>query len=80
MILPDGFYPMEFLPSGELLLMGNHRIYIADPTLKIIAKLTVKGDVADIVGNHILTTAGSSFWAYLYDPKAKIYIYEVVKR
>ena len=80
MILPNGSYPVEFLPSGELLLRGNHRVYVADPTLKIIAKLTIKGDIADVLGDHILTTTGDSFYVYGYEPKAKIYIYEVVKK
>jgi len=80
MILPNGFYPVEFLPSGELLLQGNHRVYIADYTFKIIAKLSIKGDIADVLGNHILVTTGDSFCGYCYEPKAKIYIYEVVKK
>ncbi len=80
MILPNGFYPLEFLPSGELLLRGNHRVYIADHTFKIIAKLTIKGDIADVLGAHILTTTGGSFYIYGYEPKAKIYIYEVIRK
>lgn len=80
MILPNGFYPVEFLPSGELLLQGNHRVYVADHTLMIIAKLTIKGDIADVLGTHILTTTGGSFYLYSYEPKAKIYIYELVKK
>ena len=80
MTLPNGFYPEEFLPSGELLLQGNHRIYVADQTFKIIAKLTIKGDIADVLGTHILTTTGDSFCGYCYEPKAKIYIYEVAKK
>jgi len=79
MTLPNGFYPVEFLPSGELLLQGNHRIFVADETFKIIAKLSVKGDVADVIDNYILTTVGDSFCGYCYDSKAKIYLYEVVK-
>ena len=49
-------------------------------TLKIVAKLPHKGDVADVVGNYILTTAGSSFYCYGYDPKSRIYIYELIRR
>ena len=80
MSLPNGFYPEEFLPSGELLLQGNHRIFVVDSTLKIIAKLSIKGDIADVLENYILTTTGDSFFGYCYEPKAKIYIYEVVKK
>ncbi len=80
MSLPSGFYPKEFLPSGELLLWGERRIFVADHTLKIIAKLSIKGDIADVLGNYILTTTGDSFCGYCYEPKAKIYIYEIVKK
>ena len=70
MALPAGAYPEAFLPTGELLILGEHRIYVVEPaTLKIVAKLPHKGDVADVVGNYILTTAGSSFYCYGYDPK-----------
>lgn len=80
MTLPNGFYPEEFLPSGELLLQGNHRIFVVDHTFKIIAKLSIKGDIADVLGNYILTASGDSFCGYCYEPKAKIYIYAVIKR
>lgn len=76
-----GAYPEAFLPTGELLILGEHRIYVVEPaTLKIVAKLPHKGDVADVVGNYILTTAGSSFYCYGYDPKSKIYVYELIRR
>lgn len=61
MVVPSGFYPLEFLPTGELLLQGNHRIFVTNPTFKIIAKLSIKGDIADIIDNYILTTTGDSF-------------------
>lgn len=78
MVLPNGYYPLEFLPTGELLLEGNHRIYVVDLAGKIIAKLSIQGDIADVVGNYILTTTGDSFCGYVYEPKAKIRIYEVM--
>ena len=53
MALPAGAYPEAFLPTGELLILGEHRIYVVEPaTLKIVAKLPHKGDVADVVGNY----------------------------
>ena len=78
MILPNGFYPEGFTNNNDLLLQGNHRIYVADATLKIIAKLPIKGDIADIMDDHVLTTTGDSFCGYCFEPKAKIYIYEIV--
>lgn len=79
MTLPNGFYPESFTKNNELLLQGNHRIYVVDATLKIIAKLSIKGDIADIVDDCILTTTGDSFCGYCFEPKAKIYIYEIVR-
>ena len=78
MVLPNGYYPVEFLPTGELLLVGNRRIYVIDPAFKIIAKLSISENVTDVVGNFILTTTGGSFYAYCYEPNARIRIYEVV--
>lgn len=77
MVLPSGCYPLEFLPTGELLLQGRNKVYVADATFQIVAKLSVKGEVADVLDNYILTTTGDSFCGYCYEPKAKIYIYKV---
>ena len=79
MTLPNGFYPAHFTRNNELLLQGNHRIYVVDSTLKIIAKLSIKGDVADMVEDGILTTVGDSFCGYCFHPKAKINIYQIVR-
>ncbi|MBQ9746528.1 MAG: hypothetical protein IJW21_06865 [Clostridia bacterium] len=80
MALPIGFYPCGFLGTGELILEGNKRIYIADASLKVVAKLPIKGDIADLVGNYMLTTVGNSFFAYVYEPGAKVCIYKIEKR
>lgn len=80
MTLPNGFYPQDFTNTDELLLQGNHRIYVLDAALKIIAKLSIKGDIADIVDDHILTVTGDSFCGYCYEPKAKIYIYKLIRK
>ncbi len=79
MTLPNGFFPYDFTNEHELLLEGNHRIYVVDPTLKIIAKLSIKGDIADIMDDYVLTTTGDSFCGYCFEPKAKIYIYKIVR-
>ncbi len=80
MTLPNGFYPVGFLPSGELLLEGNGRIFFADDSCKIVAKSSIKGEVADVLDRYILTVSGDSFCGYCYDPKAKIRIYETIKK
>ena len=80
MVLPDGFWPDGFTASGKLLLSSKNRIFIADESLSIIAKLPIKGEVADLVGDYILTTVGNSFFAYDYEPNAKIFIYEIIEK
>ncbi len=76
---PRGYYPRGFLSSSELILEGSRRIMIVDDTFKVSAKLSIKGDIADIIENYILTTVGNSFFAYEYDPRAKICIYRIEK-
>ena len=80
MTLPNGFYPRGFLGTGELILAAGAKLCVVDGTLKIVAKLTVKGDVEDIVDNYILTALGSSFFYYGYEPGAKVCIYKIEKR
>ena len=50
-----------------------------DIGLKVVSKLRVKGNVADVVNDHILTYTGDSFCGYCYNPKAQVFIYEIVK-
>lgn len=80
MAMPSGFYPCGFLGTGELIISAGSKVYVADSTLKIEAKLTVKGDVEDLVDNYILTTVGDSFCFYGYEPCAKVCIYKIEKR
>lgn len=80
MTLPNGFFPFDFTRSGKILLQGNHRIYVADASLKVVAKLTIKGDIVDMVDDYILTTTGDSFCGYCYEPKTKIRIYQLLEK
>lgn len=80
MPLPSGFFPIGFLKAGEILLQGKHRIFIADRSMKVIAKHSIKGDVADVIDDCLLTTSGDSFCGYCYEPKAKIYVYQLLKK
>lgn len=80
MAMPNGFYPAGFTKADELLLEGNHRICVVDAGLKVIARLSIKGDIADILDDGILTTTGDSFCGYCYEPKAKIRVYEIVRK
>ena len=67
-----------FAPNGRVFLT-NHRggIAVADGTLKIIAKLQVKGVPCDYKDGHILTTGKSSFWLYCYSPSEAVRIYRI---
>lgn len=78
--LPDGFFPFEFDLKGRLILFSDRRIAIVNKDLEIIAKVSLKGDVCDIVDDYILTTIGNSFFAYMYEPKAKIVIYQLTDK
>jgi len=82
MVMPSGFYPRGFLGTGELILDTENtgKVYVVDSTLKIVAKLTVKGEIADLTDNYILTTTGGSFFYYGYEENARIYIYKIEKR
>ncbi len=82
MVMPSGFYPRGFLGAGELILdtESTGKIYVVDSTLKIVAKLTVKGEIVDLTDNYILTTTGGSFFFYGYEPGAKVCIYKITKK
>ena len=78
LICPRGYSFFCFAPNGRVFLT-NHRggIAVADGTLKIIAKLQVKGVPCDYKDGHILTTGKSSFWLYCYSPSEAVRIYRI---
>ena len=80
MAMSSGFYPIGFLSTGEIILISRNKVYVADSTLKIIAKLTVKGDIEELADDHILTVVGNSFFYYGYEPNAKVCIYKIEKK
>ena len=80
MNLPAGFYPFCFTDTGRLLLWKRNRICVVDDALTVVANLSVKGDIADMVGDYILTTTGESFCGHEYEPRAAIYIYQLTKQ
>ncbi len=80
MKLPNNFYPWGFDTKNRLILSGNGKIYIVDDNFSIIAKVSLKGDCEDIVGDFILSATESSFYAYAYDPKAKVRIYQLIDK
>lgn len=80
MKLPNNFYPWGFDTKNRLILSGNGKLYIVDDNFSIIAKVSLKGDCEDIVGDFILSATKSSFYAYAYDPKAKVRIYQLIDK
>lgn len=80
MKMPNGFFPLGFDTKNRLVLHGQRKIYIADESMNIIAKKTIKGDCADMVGDFILTYSGDSFCGYEYEPKATIRIYRLIEK
>lgn len=77
MSLPSGCYPVDFDSRGRLLLEGLHRILVVDERMQLIAKLPICGEIADVIDDYILTCSEGSFYAYEYDPKARICIYQL---
>lgn len=80
MILPEGYFVSGFDAENRLVLDGGNGICIVDKMLKIIAKIAIKGDVADMIGNYLLTATGDSFCGYCYEPRATVRIYELVEQ
>lgn len=80
MKLPSGMYPFAFDEKNRLVLSQQGKIAVADESMKIIAKCSIKGQPADMVGDYILTTSGMSFFAYCYDPISTVRIYKLVEK
>ena len=78
--LPNNLYPLGFDTKNRLILGGQHKIYIADKDMKIIAKCQIKGDFADMIGDYILTASGDSFCGYEYDTRATVRIYRMMEK
>jgi len=75
--LPNSFYPLGFDTKNRLVLIGRGKICILDEHMEIIAKISIKGDCEDIIGDYILTASGDSFFGYEYDPRAIVRIYQL---
>ena len=80
MKLHTGMYPFGFDTKNRIVLSSERKIAIADESMKIIAKCSIKGQPADMVGDYILATSGMSFFGYVYDPLSTIRIYELVEK
>ena len=74
--LPAGYFPADFLPTGEFLLSGHNRLAVVNSEKAVLANPTFKGELVDILDGHIVTTTGHSFY-YGDEPGAMIYIYQL---
>lgn len=78
LITPRGYYFYWFDEKGRAVL-SNERggIAVVDDSLKVIAKIHVKGDPVDFVDGYILTAGSESFYAYYYNPSNAVRIYRI---
>ncbi|MBQ6893320.1 MAG: hypothetical protein IJN48_03855 [Clostridia bacterium] len=78
MQLPRGYFPLAFDNLNRLILTKIHNgIAIVNTSLKIIAKINVKGSVVDYVDGYILTEGSQSNFAYCYDVGQEVRIYRI---
>ena len=78
MALPRGYFPLCFDKNNRLILTKNYNgMAIADSSLKIIAKINLKGCVVDYVNGYILTEGSQSNFAFCYDPGQEVRIYRL---
>ena len=78
LVTPRGFYFYWFDEKGRAIL-SNERggIVVVDETLKVIAKVHVKGTPVNYADGYILTVGSESFFAYYYNPSNTVRIYRI---
>ena len=78
---PRGFYFFSFEETGKVLLSDERGgIAVVDDSLKVIARLRVKGIPVDYANGCILTAGSNSFFAYAYHPQDAVRIYRITER
>lgn len=78
--IPKGYYFSWFDEKGRAIL-SNERggLMFMDGTLKVIAKINVKGDPVDYMDGYLLTAGDQSFFAYTHNPTDAVRIYHIVE-
>ena len=78
LVPPRGYYFYWFDEKGRAIL-SNERggLAVVDDTLKVIAKIQVKGTPVNYADGYILTVGSESFFAYYYNPSNSIRIYRI---
>ena len=79
LLCPKGYSFFSLDQRGRVLL-SNLRggIAVADSSMKIIAKTSVKGGPIDFADGYILTVGPGSGWLYFYSPSDMIRIYQLL--
>lgn len=78
LVTPRGFYFYCFDEKGRAILSDEHGgIAVVDDSLKVIAKMRVKGTPVDFADGYILTAGSESFFAYYYNPSNAIRVYRM---
>lgn len=78
---PRGFYFNWFDEKGRAILSDERGgIAIVDDSLKVVAKMRVKGEPVDYLDGYILTTGSRSFFEYGYYPKDAVRIYRICEK
>lgn len=78
---PPGFYFYWFDEKCRAILSDEHGgLAVVDDSLKVIAKMRVKGRPVDFVDGCILTVGRDSIGGYGYDPFSHIRIYRMVDK
>lgn len=80
LIPPRGYYFYWFDGKNRIILTDEKGgILFIDESLKVIAKLRLKGQPVDFVDGHILTAGSNSFFAYCYHPQDFVRIYKLTE-
>ena len=78
LVTPRGFYFYWFDENGRAILSDERGgIAVVDETLKVIAKMRVKGIPVNFADGYILTVGSESFFAYYYNPSNAVRIYRI---
>lgn len=78
LVTPRGFHFFCFDEKGRAILSDERgSIAVVDDSLKVIAKMRVKGTPVDFADGYILTAGSESFFAYYYNPSNAIRVYRM---
>lgn len=78
LVTPRGVYFFCFDEKGRVILSNERNgIAVVDDTLKVIAKIRIKGEAVQIADGYILAAGGESFFAHCYNPNNAVRIYRM---